>query len=272
MAAGDLPAGKCVAGGGDPSPARRLRVTSGAAAGRAGSTAVSLPPLPYVPVARAATARLMVSTALPRLLLAIDATGSRASSFAAAIKVTDALFTVLPGELVVGLAVHGGGRVHTFTPYTEDVRKLRRIAAAITCEAGGTRLVPILERAARERVRVVVYIGDSFEERVDHAMRCCEAMALNETRLIVLHDDAGGGLQEIRAEFEQMAAITGGAVLPFRAEALDELAAMLEAVSVLAVGGPELLAEKQTTMPAAPRLLERLADSKQRLIGGSAKR
>jgi hypothetical protein len=168
--------------------------------------------------------------------------------------------------------VHGGGRVHTFTPYTEDVRKLRRIAANISCEPGGTKLVPILERAARERVRVVVYIGDSFEERLAHAMRCCEAMALNETRLIVLHDDPGDCLQEIRAEFEQMAAITAGAVLPFRAEALDELAAMLEAVSVLAVGGPELLAEKQTAMPAALLLLERLADSKQLLIGGSAKR
>jgi hypothetical protein len=236
------------------------------------ANALSIPPPPYVPVARAATARLMASASRPCLLLAIDATASRSASFAAAIKVTDSLFTVLPGELAVGLAVHGGDRVHTFTPYTEDVRKLRRIAAKISCKPGGTKLVPILERAVRELVRVVVYIGDSFEERLDHALRCCEAMALNETRLIVLHDDPGDCLPEIRAAFEQMAAITGGAVLPFRAVALDELAAMLEAVSVLAVGGPELLAEKQTTMPAAPLLLERLADSKQLLIGGSAKR
>lgn len=235
------------------------------------ANALSIPPPPYVPVARAATARLMASASRPCLLLAIDATGSRSASFAAAIKVTDSLFTVLPGELAVGLAVHGGGRVHTFTPYTEDVRKLRRIAANISCEPGGTKLVPILERAARERVRVVVYIGNSFEERLDHAMRCCEAMALNETRLIVLHDDPGDCLQEIRAEFEQMTAITGGAVLPFRAEALDELAAMLEAISVLAVHGPEVLAEKQTAMPAAPLLLERIEDGKRLLLGHGGK-
>ena len=72
--------------------------------------------------------------------------------------------------------------------------------------------------------------------------------------------------------FGTIAAITEGAVLPFCASALDELAAMLEAVSVLAVGGTELLAEKQTTMPAAPLLLERLEDAKQLLIGRSVKR
>jgi hypothetical protein len=38
------------------------------------------------------------------------------------------------------------------------------------------------------------------------------------------------------------------------------------------VGGTELLAEKQATMPAAPLLLERIEHSRQLLIGGSTKR
>jgi hypothetical protein len=38
---------------------------------------------------------------------------------------------------------------------------------------------------------------------------------------------------------------------------------------VLAVGGMELVEARQESMPAAPLLLERLAESKQLLIGSS---
>jgi hypothetical protein len=243
-------------------------------ASRAGavSNTGTVPPPAYAPAATPAAARVNLSGEAPRLLLAIDATGSRAPAFQAAIRVTDSLLTVLPGRLEIALAVHGGGRVHTFTPFTRDMGRLRGVAAAISCKAGGTKLLDILERAAGdERVRVVVYIGDAFEESFAGAMSCAEALALNDTRLIILHDDPRGD-KDTRAVFARMAAITRGAVLPFRASALDELAALLEAVSVLAVGGPEMLAEKQTTMPAAPLLLERIEDGKQLLIGRSGKR
>ena len=56
-------------------------------------------------------------------------------------------------------------------------------------------------------------------------------------------------------------------MLPFDADAIDELAELLQAIAVLAVGGTELVEEKQDTMPAAPVLLERLAESKQLLLG-----
>ena len=56
-------------------------------------------------------------------------------------------------------------------------------------------------------------------------------------------------------------------MLPFDADAIDELAELLQAIAVLAVGGTELVEEKQATMPAAPVLLERLAESKQLLLG-----
>jgi hypothetical protein len=42
----------------------------------------------------------------------------------------------------------------------------------------------------------------------------------------------------------------------------------LQVVSVLAVGGETMLEEKKATLPAAPVLLERIAVSKQLLIGG----
>jgi hypothetical protein len=203
----------------------------------------------------------------PRLTLGVDGTSSRAAAWEASQRVMGALFTALPGELDVNLAVHGGGRVHTFTPFMPDAELLRPIAARIRCKAGYTKLCDIFERVLKsERVRVVVYVGDVFEEFRSRAIRLAKALLLNETRVIILHD-TGSRDDDDGQVFQTIAAITGGAVLPFDASALDQLGALLQAVAVLAVGGTELLETRQETMPAAPLLLERLADSKQLLIG-----
>src|SRR5262249_45195432 len=103
----------------------------------------------------------------PRLVFAVDATASREPAWAAARQVTDALVKALPGELDVALAVHGGARVHTFTEFTNNPATLRDRAAGISCIAGMTRLLPILATSLkRQAVRVIVYIGDVFEENL----------------------------------------------------------------------------------------------------------
>lgn len=209
-----------------------------------------------------------------RMVLAVDATASRARAWKASQEVMGAMFTALPGELDVALAVHGGGKVQTFTGFMPDVKSLRRIAARVTCKGGYTKLLEIFERVLKlKRVRVVVYVGDVFEESRPYALRLAKMLAAKDTRVIILHDtvhtDArySGSLDHDDGEvFRQIAAITGGAVLPFDASALDRLSELLQAVSVLAVGGPELLETKQQTMPAAPLLIERIAASKQLLI------
>ena len=99
-----------------------------------------------------------------RLVFAVDATASRSAAWEAAKQLTDILFEAIPGKLDVALAVHGGGRVHTFTAFTDDAGRLRDMAMGIRCRSGDTRLIDILARAVREKPKVVVYIGDCFEE------------------------------------------------------------------------------------------------------------
>src|SRR4051812_17092587 len=90
-----------------------------------------------------------------RLVFGFDATASREPAWATARQVTDALVRALPGELDVALAVHGGGRLHTFTDFTADPNLLRDQAAAIDCRSGHTQLLPLLARAlAAPGVRV----------------------------------------------------------------------------------------------------------------------
>ena len=116
--------------------------------------------------------------ARPRLVFAVDATASREPAWAAARQVTDALVKALPGELDVALAVHGGSRVHTFTAFTNDAATLRDRAAGVTCEAGLTRLLPILSASLKQPGGAGgIYIGDVFEESLPHGRRLADGMA-----------------------------------------------------------------------------------------------
>ena len=195
----------------------------------------------------------------PRLVFAVDATASREPAWAAARQVTDALVKALPGELDVALAVHGGSRVHTFTAFTSDARTLRDRAAGVTCQAGMTRLLPILAASLKQQaVRVVVYIGDVFEESLPQGRDLANEMGARGTKLIVLHDTSDSGARRDAEMFWDLAKRTGGCVLPFDASAPGKLRDVLSAVAVYAVGGEKLLRERRHALPGAVALLEHL--------------
>ena len=195
----------------------------------------------------------------PRLIFGFDATASRGPAWATARTVTDALVQALPGELDVALAVHGGSMLHTFTEFTADPKRLRDRAAGISCIAGTTRMLPILSRAmSNAGVRVVVYIGDVFEESPVRGRKLADAMGLKGIKLIVLHDTADWNAKRDAEVFMDLARRTGGCVLPFDANAPGRLRELLAAVAVYAVGGQEMLERRSGEMPGAVLLLEHL--------------
>jgi hypothetical protein len=195
----------------------------------------------------------------PRLIFGVDATASREPAWATARQVTDALVRALPGELDVALAVHGGSRLHTFTEFTANPGHLRDRAAGVACISGHTRMLPILSRALAEKnVRVVVYIGDVFEESPSRGRRLADDMGKRGIRLIVLHDVADWTARRDAELFLDLARRTGGCVLPFDASAAARLRELLAAVAVYAVGGTALLREKEAALPGATLLLRHL--------------
>ena len=195
----------------------------------------------------------------PRLVFAVDATASREPAWAAARQVTDALVKALPGELDVALAVHGGSRVHIFTAFTNDPNTLRDRAAGVTCQAGATRLLPILSATLNRRaIRVVIYIGDVFEEHLPQGCQIADAMGAQNTKLVVLHDTSDPAARRDTEVFWDLAKRTGGCVLPFDASAPGRLRDILSAVAVYAVGGEKLLRQRQKSLPGAVALLEHL--------------
>lgn len=195
----------------------------------------------------------------PRLIFAVDATASREPAWAAARQVTDALVKALPGELDVALAIHGGGRVHTFTNFTNNPATLRDQAAGIVCQAGYTKLLPILATSLQQpMVRVVIYIGDVFEESASEGRRLADSLKAQNTKLIVLHDTAEPGARRDAEVFWDLAKRTGGCVIPFDANAPHKLRDLLSAVAVYAVGGEKRLRAESKNLPGAVALLEHL--------------
>jgi hypothetical protein len=161
--------------------------------------------------------------------------------------------------LDVALAVHGGSRVHTFTAFTSDANTLRDRAAGVSCAAGATRLLPILSASLkRPAVRVVIYIGDVFEESILQGRQLADAMGARGTKLIVLHDTADPSARRDAEVFWDLARRTGGCVLPFDPSASGRLRDILSAVAVYAVGGEKLLRERRHDLPGAVALLEHL--------------
>lgn len=223
------------------------------------------PPVPLLSRLRALLSPRRAAGAVPirpRLIFAIDATASREPSWNAARQVTDSLFTALPGALDIALAVHGGSFLHTFTDFSANPGALRDRAAGITCLTGRTQLLPILSRAlSNPGVRVVLYIGDVFEESPMRARRLADAMGARGITLIVLHDTVDWQARRDAELFADLARRTGGCVLPFDASAVQRLRDLLQAVAFYAVGGTELLAQKRADLPAAELLLQHLSAS-----------
>jgi hypothetical protein len=187
----------------------------------------------------------------PRLVFGVDATASREPSWASAQRITDRMFGAIPGALDVALAVHGAGRVHTFTAFSADVAQFRAQAAAVRCQAGNTQLCALMQRTLDAGgVRVLSYIGDAFEEVSAEALALADRFRLRGIKAVILADDAG---EEALAVFQEIARRTGGAVLDFRAGELDLMGEVLEAVAALAIGGRKLLAARKT--PGATLLL-----------------
>lgn len=256
-----------------PAPAKQGFAVGKAARGKTGAflqkirsakaeTAVAPPVAPKVGERQSLVSAALAPKGRPRLVLGIDATASREHAWDAAKQVTDALFKALPGELDVALAVHGASRLHTFTDFVSDARKLRDKAASVHCQAGNTRMLEILEKVrTTSDCRVVVYIGDVFEESLAEGLALCDALRLKGTKVIVLHDQAhGDGTWPDTAAkaFAEMARRTGGCVLPFSPDSLQQLRDLLQAIAVFAIGGVKLLEAKRKSLPGAQLLLEHL--------------
>ena len=219
--------------GGPPAPQRHVGEGPAPALGRLGALLASAGALLALRAPAVGERSASASwTGRPRLVFGFDATASREPAWAAARQVTDALVRALPGELEVALAVHGGGRLHTFTDFTANAQHAARPRRRDRLPRGtDTDATDPFPRSRVTRVRVVTYIGDVFEESPGRGRKLADALGRQGIKLIVLHDVADWLARRDAEVFLNLARRSGGCVLPFDASAPGRLRNLLAAVA-----------------------------------------
>jgi hypothetical protein len=194
-----------------------------------------------------------------RLIFALDATASRAPTWDLARELTAGMIAEA-GALELQLVFFRGGADGApqcaAGPWTRGAGQLSAQMLRVTCAAGYTQIVRILQHAQREtlaqRVGAVVYIGDMCETVNDDPDRVAmAASALGKLRTPVFAFQEG---RDPHAEkmFREIARLTGGAYGRFDAGGAKQLSEFMKAAATFAVGGVTALAKRDD---AGSRLL-----------------
>ncbi len=137
------------------------------------------------------------------------------------------------GELMSRIQVHGG---------LTQIRKVLRHS---------------VDEARREKVGVLVYVGDAMEEDVDRLCAAAGELALLGVKAFVFQE---GDDPRARHAFKEVARITGGVYESFGPGAAARLAALLSAAASYAAGGQPALEALADHTPEARRLLSQMRE------------
>ncbi len=181
-----------------------------------------------------------------RLIFAMDATASREPSWDMACQIQGEMFnaTKTHGGLDVQLVFYRGFGECKASSWAGDATALARLMTSVRCRAGKTQINRILKHAigeqAKNSVGALVFVGDCFEEEIDHVCHTAGELGLLNVPVFMFHE----GHDPIAARaFREIARLTGGAYCPFDASSASQLKELLSAVAVYASGGRAALAD-----------------------------
>ena len=179
-----------------------------------------------------------------RLIFALDATASREPTWDTACHLQAEMFeaTHALGGLSVQLCYYRGfGEFHAGAWAASSSALLEQMSG-VRCRGGHTQIEKVLRHALTEnkahRVAALVFVGDSMEENPDSLCHLAGQLGVVGVKVFVFHEGHELGARTV---FKQMAALTGGAYLPFDATSAAQLKELLAAVAVFAAGGARAL-------------------------------
>jgi hypothetical protein len=210
------------------------------------------------PLARAGDHDRDRSPALPRgrLIFALDATGSRAATWAIACKVQAAMFreTAPLGKLDVQLVFYRGSK-YGYSKWVSSGEELVRVMDKISCVSGATQIGKVLAHALRETendpVQALVFVGDAMEEDVNELAAMAGELGAAGVPIFIYQE---GRDAAVRKAFRLLALKSGGEYFEFNPEterAVEQLTEQLGAVARLAMGDTEALERLDSAGTAA---------------------
>jgi hypothetical protein len=186
--------------------------------------------------------------ALPRgrLMFALDATASRAPTWAIARDLQAKMFREAApiGHLDVQLAYFRADECRA-SKWVSSGDELAHLMNRIDCEAGCTQIGRVLAHALREAkkatLQAVVFIGDAMEEPLEELAAKAGDLGKLGVPIFLFQE---GRDPEVRKAFRLLALKSGGAYFEFNANtsrAIEQLSEQLNAIARLAVGDVEAL-------------------------------
>lgn len=174
-----------------------------------------------------------------RLGFLIDATGSRAPTWALAQKIQGEMFASAAGYGLMALRlVHFGGGIVSDHGWKMDARAIAEIMKRVTCRTGYTEIVPGLRLflSGDLRPQAVILVGDAFEEDVDQLAGLARELKAADIKVFAFIE---GENERAANAFRTLAGITGGTFATFGA-ALP-LRDLCQGVALLTAGGRKAL-------------------------------
>jgi hypothetical protein len=193
-----------------------------------------------------------------RLVFALDATMSRQPTWDTALKLQSEMFEEAGkvGSLDIQLVYFRGFNECRASRWVSDARALRDLMTGIQCRGGHTQIGKILTHArretTREKVNVLVFVGDALEEKIDDLAARAGELGLLGVRVFIFQE---GRDPVVERGFREIARLSGGAYGRFDANSAGQLAQLLRAAAVYAAGGMKALAKSGA---GARLLLEQL--------------
>jgi len=196
-----------------------------------------------------AQARLIApaGTGQGRLIMALDATMSRQPTWDVACKLQAEMFEEAGriGNLDIQLVYFRGFGECRASRWMRDGKTLSRLMVGIRCLGGQTQIGKVLAHARREaakdKVAVLVYVGDALEEPIDELAAKAGELGMLGVRVFIFQEGRNAAVER---GFREIARLTGGAYARFDTNAAGQLRELLRAAAAFAVGGVKALANR----------------------------
>ena len=183
-----------------------------------------------------------------RLIFALDATASRQPTWDTACRLQAEMFHAVAaiGGLSVQLVYYRGLSECRSSRWVSQPEHLAGLMERIKCRMGHTQVGKILAHARREtqilKVQALVFVGDAMEEDPDTLSRDADELGRLGVPAFMFQE---GSSREVERVFREIARLTHGAYCRFDPGAARQLAELLRAVAVYAVGGVTALAARR---------------------------
>jgi len=182
-----------------------------------------------------------------RLIFALDATQSRQSTWDTACELQAEMFreVATAGGLDMKLVYYRGLGECKASGWIPHPEQLAKTMSRIVCMAGHTQIEKVLTFAQKEAkllpVNGLVFVGDAMEENPDALAHEAGELGRLGVRAFMFQE---GHDREVEQVFREIVRLTRGAYCRFDPGAARQLAELLRAVAVFAVGGVAALANR----------------------------